>query len=302
MITIQQKGVFLLSTTLLRLSFLSSVIGFQTTKVQALQSRTNQRRNTQPTIRSSSSDKKEQDDDDDYDDDTWLSVDDSSESIVDVNRRDLIYNSIGVALLGVSGVASFSLFQTNVYTPPGFARIPTQFIAALGDPKASTGRNAKEWGVWRRDPGPRGVWLSDFQKELAITQKAPAGWTFDPNDWWLEEHGLIMEQPTFPLPAGRYLVTGGRLVTTGLTIYEDGRWKLDEGTLYDVTHLPCRSARYTPQENSPTNSIGSPLSANPKDFPVIPGAIMPSVPGCNKQDYAVLFVVGKEKTKDGNMT
>ncbi len=225
------------------------------------------------------------------DDDTWF---DASEP-VDVTRRDLIYNTIGVGLLGASGVASFSLFQTNVYTPPGFSRIPTQFIAALGDPKASGGTSASDWGVWRLDPGPRGVWLRDFQNVLAANSehKAPAGWLFDPNDWWLEEHGLIMEQPSFPLPTGRYLVTGGRLVTTGLTIQEDGSWKLDEGTLFDVTHLPCRSARYTPLENAAI--VGSPLTANPKDFPVAPGAIMPLVPGCNKKDYAVLFLVGKEQ-------
>jgi hypothetical protein len=144
------------------------------------------------------------------------------------------------------------------------------------------------------DPGPRGVWLRDYSQELATLndRRAPAGWTFNPNDWWLEEHGLIMEEPYFPLLAGRYLVTGGRLVTTGLTISENGSWRLDDGTLYDVTHLPCRSARYTPLENSAT--IGSPLTANPTDFPVAPGAIMPSVTGCQKQDYAVLFVVGKE--------
>ena len=29
---------------------------------------------------------------------------------------------------------------------------------------------------------------------------APAGWTFDAEDWWLEEHGLIMEAPE-QLPA-----------------------------------------------------------------------------------------------------
>ena len=118
------------------------------------------------------------------------------------------------------------------------------------------------------------------------------GWKFDKNDWWLEEHGLIMEAPTFPLSPGRYLVTGGRLITTILTIGTDGKsWTLDKGSLYDVTHLPCRSARYTPGN---TNVVGSPLTARQRDFPVTPGAEMPSVDGCNKVDYAVLFVIGKE--------
>jgi hypothetical protein len=34
----------------------------------------------------------------------------------------------------------------------------------------------------------------------------------------LEEHGLIMEKPAFPLPPGHYLGTGNRDVTTVLTI------------------------------------------------------------------------------------
>lgn len=99
-----------------------------------------------------------------------------------------------------------------------------------------------------------------------------------------------MESPTFPLPAGRYLVTGGRAVTTGLTVDEKGSWKLDEGSLYDVTHLPCRAARYNP---SSSEEGGSPAAARLSDFPVKPGAIMPSIPGTNKQDYAVLFIIGK---------
>jgi len=96
-----------------------------------------------------------------------------------------------------------------------------------------------------------------------------------------------MESPQFPMPPGRYLVTGGRMVTTGLTIEKDGSWKLDEGKLYDVTHLPCRSARYRPTEG------GGPKTADLRDFPVAPGAEMPKVAGCDKQDYAVLFLVGK---------
>jgi len=102
-----------------------------------------------------------------------------------------------------------------------------------------------------------------------------------------------MEAPDFPLSPGRYIVTGGRLVTTVLTIGADGKsWTLDKGSLYDVTHLPCRSARYTPGNNK--DIVGSPLTAKQNDFPVTPGAEMPPVDGCNKMDYAVLFVIGKE--------
>mmetsp|Transcript_22708 Transcript_22708/g.49396 ORF Transcript_22708/g.49396 Transcript_22708/m.49396 type:complete len:284 (-) Transcript_22708:1945-2796(-) len=232
----------------------------------------------------------------DGDDETYVEGDQDADSIA---RRDLIYNVIGAGLIGASGVASYSLFQSNVYTPSGMQRLPrTQFIAALGDPTASEGTIAEggQWGIWPVDPGPRGVWLRDYKSDIlesgAGKYRAPAGWTFDPDNWWVEEHGLIMEAPDFPLKEGQYLVTGGRMVTTTLTVEKDGRWKLDEGSLYDVTHLPCRSARYQPLAGG-DEGLGSPTSANPKDFPVTPGAIMPSVPGTNKQDYAVLFVVGK---------
>ena len=169
-----------------------------------------------------------------------------------------------------------------------------QYIAALGDPGAKSGSNAQSWGLWVLDPGPRGVRL-DRHERLKSTGVAPAQWKFDSTDWWLEEHGLIMEQPDFPLPPGKYLVTGDREVTTVLTIHprdKNGshRWELGDGaTLYDVTHLACRSARYTPPAGK--NSC-TPANAKQSAFPVTPGATMPAVDGCNKQDYAVLIVVG----------
>jgi hypothetical protein len=163
-------------------------------------------------------------------------------------------------------------------------RIPTQYIAALGDPTATSGIAAESWGLWRVDPGPRGVRLSSYEALKA-----------DGSDWWLEEHGLIMEQPEFPIPPGRYVVTGGREVTAVLTVHPKGddggqHWELDRGaTLYDVTHLRCRSARYTPAASG--NSC-SPDKAPMSAFPVSPGASMPPVEGCNKQDYHVLIVIG----------
>ena len=105
---------------------------------------------------------------------------------------------------------------------------------------------------WRVDPGPRGVRLTSYETLKADGGVAPAQWKFDGSDWWLEEHGLIMEQPEFPIPPGKYVVTGGREMTAVLTVHAKGndgvqRWELDQGaTLYDVTHLRCRSARYTP--------------------------------------------------------
>jgi hypothetical protein len=175
-----------------------------------------------------------------------------------------------------------------------FKRIPTQFIAALGDPDATSGSGAQSWGLWRKDPGPRGVRLGSYEKLVAAGGVAPAQWKFDNTDWWLEENGLIMETPDFPLPPGKYIVTGNREVATALTVHptdKDGerRWELAKGVnLHDVTHLACRSARYTPATGD--NSC-SPARAQESAFRVAPGAEMPVVDGCNKQDYAVLFVI-----------
>ena len=176
-----------------------------------------------------------------------------------------------------------------------FKPIRTQFIAALGDPGATSGSGAQSWGLWRLDPGPRGVWLDSYEQLRAAGGVAPAQWTFDDSDWWVEEHGLIMEKPDFPVPPGKYIVTGAREVTTVLTVHPmdndgDQRWELDGGaTIQDVTHLRCRSARYTP---ATLGSPCSPAKAQITAFPVAPGGVMPPVEGCNKQDYAVLFLVG----------
>jgi len=176
-----------------------------------------------------------------------------------------------------------------------FKPIPTQYIAALGDPGASSGIGADTWGLWRLDPGPRGVRLTGYETLKADGGVAPAQWKFDGSDWWLEEHGLIMEQPVFPIPPGKYVVTGGRETTAVLTVHAKGddgiqHWELADGaTLYDVTHLRCRSARYTPAAGGDSCS---PAKAQMSAFPVAPGGAMPPVEGCNKQDYDVLIVIG----------
>jgi hypothetical protein len=176
-----------------------------------------------------------------------------------------------------------------------FRRIEPQYIAALGDTGATSGNGAQAWGLWSQDPGPRGCKLDRYDQLKAAGGVAPAQWKFDSKDWWLEEHGLIMEKPTFPLPPGQYLVTGDREVTTVLTVHArdksgNQRWELADGaTLYDVTHLGCRSARYTPQT---IQSACSPSNVRTTGFPVTPDLAMPVVNGCRKQDYAVLIVVG----------
>jgi hypothetical protein len=181
-----------------------------------------------------------------------------------------------------------------------YTRIPTQYVAALGDPGSKSGAGAEAWGLWAVDPGPRGVRLRNYGALKAAGGLAPAKWRFDDADWWLEENGSIMEQPRFPIPAGKYVVTGDREATAVLTIHPRDaggvtRWELDKGaTLYDVTHLGCRAARYTPAAGEHSCL---PDKASQNDFPVAAGAAMPAVESCKKQDYEVLIVVGMVNDK-----
>ncbi len=210
------------------------------------------------------------------------------------------------ACLATALLLMMAALGPSVYATDGgqtkFQRVSTQYIAALGSPGATSGNGAQLWGLWPLDPGPRGVRLNNFEQLEKAGGVAPARWTFDHTNWWLEEHGLIMEQPSFPTPPGKYLVTGDREVTTMLTIHpadKDGnrRWELDDhATLYDVTHLACRSARYTPTTG---DGSCSPTNVQKIAFPVAPGGAMPEVEGCKKQDYAVLFVVGVAEEDEG---
>lgn len=213
-----------------------------------------------------------------------------------IPNKKIIYSSILLTLamlMLIFSVGRAVYAQGDAQTR--FKRIPLQYIVALGDPSANSGSGAESWGLWRQDPGPRGCRLDGYDKLKADGGVAPARWKFDSTDWWLEEHGLIMEKPEFPLPPGRYLVTGGRAVKSVLTVYPKDnngaeRWALDKGVrLYDVTHLPCRAARYTPAKG---DDSCSPDKVNTSSFPVTPTAAMPPVEGCHKKDYAVLFVIG----------
>jgi len=193
------------------------------------------------------------------------------------------------AVVAVSVLATAA--RAEVVFDPG----PTQYIAALGDTKATSGDDAGDWGFWEVDPGPRGVWSTDFAELLANGGTAPAGWQFDARSWWLEEDGLIMEAPSFPLPAGQYVVTGGREVTSVLTVEAPDAagkqaWRLADGaTIYDVTHLRCRAAVYTAVEGQSCTPEKTPTDV----FPMDPGRAMPMVEGCSKRDYQVLIVVGR---------
>lgn len=215
-------------------------------------------------------------------------------------KRSIIEPGRSLAVLGGAALMLLSSLlgvQAADAEMPTFREVPTRYIAALGEPGASSGFNAQVWGLWRLDPGPRGVRLKDFERQLVSNGGvAPAQWQFDGSDWWLEEYGRLMETPDFPMPPGRYIVTGGRETVAVLTIHPKDdfgrqRWQLANGaTLHDVTHLQCRSARYTPVsgdgECSP-NNVGNGI------FPVRPGETMPDVEGCRKQEYAVLFVIAE---------
>ena len=126
-------------------------------------------------------------------------------------------------------------------------------------------------------------------------QYRTSGWRFDIDDWWLDENGLIMRAPDFPISAGQYYVTNGENQIALLTIEapdKDGKqaWSLSDGkTIKDVTHGPCRSARYTPMGASGTCT---PEKADLADFPLKPGEEVPPIEMCNRQIYAVLIVFG----------
>jgi len=177
-----------------------------------------------------------------------------------------------------------------------YKRIRTQYIAALAPSEATSGTGAETWGLWRIDPGPIGVWLRFYKLLQKAGNIAPAGWRFNINDWWLDENGLIMKAPEFPMPSGKYYVTNGEEHISLLTVDppdSKGKqtWSLSGGkTIADVTHGPCRSTRYTPE-----NGLGtcSPVNANQNVFPLKPGEDPPPVQGCKRKKYAVLIVFGK---------
>src|SRR5690349_2317247 len=88
-----------------------------------------------------------------------------------------------------------AVFYIHPVSAESFKHIPLQYIVALGEPSANSGDNAETWGLWNQDPGPRGCLLENYQ-QLKKSGVASAQWKYDSSDWWLEEHGVIMEKPT----------------------------------------------------------------------------------------------------------
>ena len=203
-----------------------------------------------------------------------------------LTRRRWLASAMGLI---VTAISSPLIAQTKI------RRIPAQYIATLALGGASSGTGAETWGLWRVDPGPIGVWLRFYQLLQKAGNIAPAGWRFDIDDWWLDENGLIMKAPEFPMPAGEYYVTNGEEHISLLTVEKpdaDGRqaWSLSDGkTIANVTHGPCRSARYTPEGESGTCS---PKDADRAVFALKPGEAPPPVVGCSRREYGVLIVFG----------
>ena len=203
-----------------------------------------------------------------------------------ITRRKLLITASGL----LAGVISPLLYAQKKYR-----RIPLQYIAALAPENANSGTGAETWGLWEVDPGPIGVWLRLYQTLQKAGNIAPAGWRFDIDDWWLDENGLIMKAPTFPMPAGKYYVTNGEEHISIMTVEKPDAagkqaWSLsDDKTIGNVTHGPCRSSRYTPTGASGTCS---PKDADRSVFPLKPGVETPDVMGCDRQRYAVLIVFG----------
>lgn len=205
------------------------------------------------------------------------------------SRRKMLSAGLG-ATLGAAAL-SFTLpaFGQNVR----FNRVASQYIAALGPEDATEGDNAHTWGHWATDPGPIGVWLRDFETMQATGGIGPTGWKFDKDDWWLDENGLLMKAPVFPMPAGMFLVTNGTDNIAMLTVDEPDSagkqgWRLsNERTLLDVTHLKCRSARYRPASDG---ADCTPANADQAAFPLPPAQDPPAVENCDRQVYAVPII------------
>ena len=64
------------------------------------------------------------------------------------------------------------------------------------------------------------MWLRFYQALQKAGNIALSGWRFDIDDWWLDENGLIMKAPEFPIPARQYYVTSGEGNICLLTVEE----------------------------------------------------------------------------------
>src|SRR5215467_12985591 len=105
---------------------------------------------------------------------------------------------LALCLLGSFVLPSFNLSRSQAHAAGGgqtkFQRISTQFIAALGDPGATSGSGAQSWGLWPLDPGPRGVELNSYQRLKDPGAVAAPHRTVKATDWSREEQGYTTEE------------------------------------------------------------------------------------------------------------
>ncbi len=69
--------------------------------------------------------------------------------------------SVSLKLLSMGSLMLAAGLQQPVHSSrvdfSNFRRIEPQYIAALGEPGATSGTGAQSWGLWsQQDPGPRG--------------------------------------------------------------------------------------------------------------------------------------------------
>ncbi|PYS54985.1 MAG: hypothetical protein DMG13_06060, partial [Acidobacteria bacterium] len=90
-----------------------------------------------------------------------------------MNVRHLV-PSVSRRLLSMGSlILAASLHYASGQDLSKYKRIEPQFIAALGDPGATSGNGAQSWGFWNQDPGPRACKL-DHYPQLKATGVAPA--------------------------------------------------------------------------------------------------------------------------------
>ena len=106
-----------------------------------------------------------------------------------IRRSFLVAGSAAAA----ATLSSRAVFAAQDYSD--FRSVPTQYIAALTSPDARSGNDAQTWGLWRQDPGPRGVQLRDYERLKAAGGVAPSQWTFDDRAWWLRRSSDIFDAP-----------------------------------------------------------------------------------------------------------
>src|SRR5262245_40905854 len=69
------------------------------------------------------------------------------------------------ALLAIGLLVMLAAQERPTHAAGKFKRLwSPMYIAALADPGANSGAGAQSWGLWRLDPGPRGVRLNRYER------------------------------------------------------------------------------------------------------------------------------------------